>query len=272
MVYDGQIELEEVNEEYKTFVDKFKPKKTTDDCYTPPLVFEAIQNWTCKRYGIKEEQIVRPFYPGEDYRKFDYAPDAVVLDNPPFSILTEIANFYNFHGVKFFLFGPALTILSGFKEMKSCAICVGASITYENGANVPTSFITNMDNKYIAYSCPELFNIIKEINAKNQKEKKQKAELPKYDYPDYVVTAAKLQYYSAHHTDFAIRKRDAIFIRELDAQKAKGKTIFGSGLLLSEKAAAEKAAAEKAAAEKWELSERELEIVRMIGERNGRGG
>lgn len=22
--------------EYETFVDKFKPKKTTDDCYTPP--------------------------------------------------------------------------------------------------------------------------------------------------------------------------------------------------------------------------------------------
>lgn len=42
------------------------------------------------------------------------------------------------------------------------------------------------------------------------------------------------------------------------------------GLLLSdriaaEKAAAEKAAAEKAAAERWDLSEREKEIVRMLG-------
>ena len=25
------------NESYEEFVDKFKPKLTTDDCYTPPL-------------------------------------------------------------------------------------------------------------------------------------------------------------------------------------------------------------------------------------------
>ena len=63
---------------------------------------------------------------------------------------------------------------------------------------------------------------------------------------------------------------DAHFIRALDAQKASGKTLFGSGFLLSKKAAAEKAAAEKAAAEKdntyiWELSEREREIVAGLG-------
>ena len=43
-----------------------------------------------------------------------------------------------------------------------------------------------------------------------------------------------------------------------------GATIFGGGLLLSEKAAAEKAAAEKAAAKCWQLSEREREIVRSL--------
>lgn len=26
--------------EYEGFVDKFKPKKTTDDCYTPPAVYQ----------------------------------------------------------------------------------------------------------------------------------------------------------------------------------------------------------------------------------------
>jgi len=46
--------------------------------------------------------------------------------------------------------------------------------------------------------------------------------------------------------------------------------MFGSGFLLSEKAAAEKAAAEKAAAEKaaaqhWGLSEREKKIIRGLG-------
>ena len=53
-------------------------------------------------------------------------------------------------------------------------------------------------------------------------------------------------------------------------RKETKKTIFGKGLLCSDrvsllKAAAEKAAAEKAAAIKWKLSERELEIVRSLG-------
>ena len=56
----------------------------------------------------------------------------------------------------------------------------------------------------------------------------------------------------------------------LDSQRGAGKTVFGNGFLLSEKAAAEKVAAEKAAAEKagakrWELSEREKEIIRRLG-------
>lgn len=40
----------------------------------------------------------------------------------------------------------------------------------------------------------------------------------------------------------------------------KGKSIFGNGFLLSEKAAAEKAAAER-----WQLSERKWAIVRSLG-------
>ena len=29
-------------DDYKGFVNKFKPKKTTDDCYTPAIVYDAI--------------------------------------------------------------------------------------------------------------------------------------------------------------------------------------------------------------------------------------
>ena len=87
-----------------------------------------------------------------------------------------------------------------------------------------------------------------------------------------------LCYMAAHGVSLEIRERDAHFIRALDAQKASGKGLFGSGFLLSEKAAAEKAAAEKAAAEKaaaekvrvcntnvWELSDREKKIVAGLG-------
>ena len=49
-------------------------------------------------------------------------------------------------------------------------------------------------------------------------------------------------------------------------QKREQKTIFGKGLLCSDRVAAEKAAAEKAAAEKenkviWSISERERKII-----------
>ena len=33
-----QLELFEDNPEYESFVEKFEPKKTTDDCYTEELV------------------------------------------------------------------------------------------------------------------------------------------------------------------------------------------------------------------------------------------
>ena len=55
---------------YEEFVEKFKPKKTTDDCYTPPGVYAVIKDWACKEYGIDPAKIVRPFYPGGDYENF----------------------------------------------------------------------------------------------------------------------------------------------------------------------------------------------------------
>lgn len=89
---------------YEDFVEKFKPKKTTDDCYTPPTIYEIIKNWACQEYGIDPDKIVRPFYPGGDYEEFDYPPGAVVLDNPPFSILAQICEWYLQRGIPFFLF------------------------------------------------------------------------------------------------------------------------------------------------------------------------
>lgn len=33
---------------YEEFVDKFKPKKTTDDCYTPGAIYEVVKDWAIK--------------------------------------------------------------------------------------------------------------------------------------------------------------------------------------------------------------------------------
>lgn len=56
-------------DDYEGFVEKFKPKKTTDDCYTPPPVYEAIADWVANEYGVSREDFVRPFYPARTIRQ-----------------------------------------------------------------------------------------------------------------------------------------------------------------------------------------------------------
>ena len=56
---EKQIVLES-NAEYEAFVDKFKPKLTTDDCYTPPSIYEIVKHWACNEYGIDPAKVVRP--------------------------------------------------------------------------------------------------------------------------------------------------------------------------------------------------------------------
>lgn len=48
--------MEDTNEEYQKFVDKFKAKKTTDDCYTPDNIYETVLNWVTKEYKVNREK------------------------------------------------------------------------------------------------------------------------------------------------------------------------------------------------------------------------
>ena len=260
------IETEET-EEYKEFVDKFKPKKTTDDCYTPQEVFDTVLSWVMHEYGVDPNRIIRPFYPGGDYKRAEYPDGYTVVDNPPFSIFKKICDFYEERRIPFFLFSPHLTGLNG-KFKNSCFISCGVNILYENGANVSTSFRTNLDPMLVR-TAPDLNALLKNVCKKNKKTK----TLPKYKYPQELFTATIGAKLSASGIDYRIPRSEALFVRRLDSQTESKKGIFGGGLLLSKKAAAEKAAAEKAAAERktldeaivFELSEREREIINGLG-------
>ena len=255
-------------ESYEEFVEKFKPKKTTDDCYTPPSVYAVIRDWACNEYGIDPAKIVRPFYPGGDYERFDYPEGAVVLDNPPFSILSRICGFYLDRGISFFLFAPSLTAFSGrTNTMRMNHIICDCQIEYENGAIVKTSFVTSYGGDVVAQTESRLTKLVNDEVELLRRTKT--VQLPKYTYPDHIVTAALLQRYSRYGVDFKVHKKDCTPIYALDAQRSTGKSIFGGGLLLSDYAAAERAAAERAAAEraaaiKWELSARECAIVEYL--------
>ena len=263
------------DEDYLEFLDKFKAKKTTDDCYTPAVVYEAVAKWVENEYKVSRKDFVRPFYPGGDYKAEKYPKGCIVVDNPPFSILAEILVFYREAGVRFFLFAPTLTLFSSSSSSSSSALPCGASVIYENGASVNTSFLTNLEDKAVRFrSCPDLYKAVQAASDEYAKELHK--DLPKYTYPDNVVTAAFVARLSKYSIPFSVSVGESCAVSALDSQKESGKAIYGKGYLVGEKAAAEKAAAEKAAAEKaaatrWQLSEREKAIIAKLSKNDNNG-
>ena len=245
------------DEEYLAFLEKFKAKKTTDDCYTPAVVYEAVAKWVENEYHVSRKDFVRPFYPGGDYKAEKYPKSCIVVDNPPFSILAEILNFYKDNGIRFFLFAPTLTLFSS-SSSSSTALSCGASVVYENGASVNTSFLTNLEAPSIRFkSCPRLYQAVQAASDEYAKELHK--ELPKYSYPDYVVTSAFVARLSRYGIPFEVAVGQSCAISSLDSQRESKKAIYGKGYLVSEKAAAEKAAATR-----WTLSDRERAIIAKL--------
>lgn len=243
----------QVFEDYDGFVEKFKPKKTTDDCYTPPAVYDAILGWLRENVDIEGREIVRPFYPGGDFERFEYPEGCVVVDNPPFSIITKICRWYMVHNIDFFLFAPHLTLFSNKAEIAH--IVTSAPIIYENGAKVQTDFVSNLFGDIRVMTAPKLRRRI--VEACNQDRKQNLKQVPKYIYP-YNVTSAALLSKIAPYVDFVVRSSECRFISRLDSQKG-GAGIFGGGVLLSNAKAAEKAAERESIV--WGLSDRERRII-----------
>lgn len=245
--------------EHDAFLEKFENKKTTDDCYTPDNVYEAVAEWVTSEYSIDRASMVRPFYPGGDYESYHYPEGCCVVDNPPFSILAEILKFYCKNGIRFFLFAPTLTLFSP-TQPELCYLPCAAQVVYENGANVNTSFITNLDPARIR-TVPTLYTAIDKANKENLKEHHK--ELASYEYPSEVVVAAPVAKLSKYGVALTIARVECVKVTALDSQKAEGKSIFGGGFLLSKQAAAKEAAAKEVTY--WELSERERAIIEKLG-------
>jgi len=255
--------------DYEGFLEKFEIKKTTDDCYTPKSVMDAIVEYVNENYSLSGKKIVRPFFPGGDYESIEYTDDMVVIDNPPFSIITKICRYYIENRVKFFLFCPHLTAFGS--DIDCTHIIASADIQYENGAIIKTAFVSNLfgDLKIIGAA---------DLNAKiKAAQKNNKANLPKYKYPDNVITVSKISYFVEKGIPIKIMKKDLQHCRVLDCQKKHGKGLFGYGFIASDSAtaavkAAVKAAAKAAAIEEnviyWELSRRELDIVKSLGQKD----
>lgn len=223
---DNQTTLFSDNPEYDAFLEKFKRKKTTDDCYTPENVYNAVADWVAEEYCLDRACFVRPFWPDSDYQKFEYPQGCCVVDNPPFSIYAQIMKWYQERNIRFFLFAPALTLFSRGDVPGVTYIPTGVSIVFENGANISISFATNID-KWKIRTAPILYERLKAAN--NENERKLHKSTEKYVYPDHIITAALAHKYCHYGVELTIPADDCVKIHALDEQKAQKRGIFGGG-------------------------------------------
>lgn len=146
--YVSQASRAKKSATYEEFVEKFKPKKTTDDCYTPADVYEVVKDFAVELWRREHSGtpfVMRPFYPGGDYQNETYPENAYVVDNPPFSIMAKILDFYKSRRIPYFLFTDGRTLFSySTAYRKPSFVVVGNNVVYENGARVNTGFITNV--------------------------------------------------------------------------------------------------------------------------------
>ena len=273
-------ELDEDDPEYQEFVKKFEAKRTTDDCYTPDVVYDAVAEWVASEYNVSRANFVRPFYPGGDYQREKYKPTDIVVDNPPFSILASIIDWYNERGIRYFLFGPQLTLLGTTAKRCAC-LPVGVGITYANGACVNTSFATNLEPDDIAFRADaRLWKMVNDAN--REYEKTVRKQLPRFIYPREVIMSPTLSAFSRLGIDFVVKKSECCPIEELDQQREAGKAIYGKGFLLSTRLTEERERCEELRIERevqykeerergiressqvWELSERERNIIAQL--------
>lgn len=252
----------EADEEYNNFVEKFAPKLTTDDCYTPPAVYDVVLEWAKEKYNISEHTtIVRPFFPGGDFEHYDYPKDCVVIDNPPFSIMAKILDFYQERGIRFFLFNDT-------RNSGNCAssrfgvtmVAVNATIEYENGARVKTSFYTNMSEDLVLETAPELTEKIEALLP-------ERGVHRKIQHHDNMLCICRIMRIQTEH--FSVSRNE--FVPKTECSKVV-KDLFGSfGLLSDSKAAELKAAELKAdelkAAETYDLEPLDYELIAQLNER-----
>lgn len=245
--------------DYESYIAKFANlPKTTDDTYTPPDVYDAVVDYVRSIYDMTDKVILRPFFPGGDYRNAEYPTDGVVIDNPPFSIFSEICRFYSAHNVPFFLFGPGLTIGGIFDVC--CAVIVSQQIKFENSAVVKCNFATNLLPDIIAITAPSLDKALKACPSQQGPK-----PLPKFKYPDVVVSVSDLQTISKGNEPFAVMRKNTRVIRDLDHHP---KGLFGNHLLVSQAVGEAKEQAKEQALQVQHipLSEREKRIVAMLGQ------
>ena len=199
---------------------------TTDECYTPPAVYDTVLDYAVERYHLQGKHVVRPFIPGGDYQKYVYDKHDVVIDNPPFSMTTKITKWYVDHNIPFFLFinGMYGVSLSRGLHGKATVIVTNANVSFYNKGSekrIRLGFVTNLEPKNIilrgdATLSNRLNGLIKKKSSK------------RFHYPDNFLKNNDIV--SALQRNVELK----LTTDNLDYNKAHHVEVFGGGYLVND--------------------------------------
>ena len=150
-------------------------------------------------------------------------------------------------------------------------LAVGVQITYANGAEVNTSFVTNMEDKDIVARADA--RLYKNVDAANLSQfEGEKKRMPRYTWPKEVIMSPFLHRCAQYGIDFVLKKDEVHLIEELEMQREVGKQIFGKGYLVSNavlnrRLQAEAIIEQKEDAYVWKLSDSEREIIEGLNKK-----
>lgn len=142
---------------------------------------------------------VEPFYNGDDYTTVD-PTNEVVVDEPPFSQLMDILNYYRTNGVYFFLYIPALCDVTALTRHSRTLIDTGVPLTKRNDVTTFTSFITNLEPSNVKLKTYPIFrgNLIN-ANAAERVDRERKITIMKNELSDLMLYTSE-DYVTNEHT------------------------------------------------------------------------
>ena len=218
---------------YKYCITNGRNINTTDECYTPPAVYDTVLDYAVDRYHLQGKHIVRPFIPGGDYQKYVYDKNDVVIDNPPFSITIKIVNWYIDHNIPFFMFINGLygVSLSRGLSGKATVIVTNANGSFYNKGSeksIKLGFVTNLEPKNIILRGDATLT-----NRLNGLVKKK--TFKRFRYPDNFLKNNDILTALQRNVELQLTTDNCLFEDNLDYHKSQRVKVFGGGYLVNDK-------------------------------------
>lgn len=263
-------------EMYKYCVTNGRNINSTDECYTPPAVYDTVLDYAVERYRLQGKHIVRPFIPGGDYQKYAYDENDVVVDNPPFSMTTKITKWYIDHNIPFFLFVNGLygVSLSRGLHGKATVIVTNAQVSFYNKGSekrIRLGFVTNMEPKNIIIRGDA--TLTNKLNGLVDKK-----SFKRFHYPDNFLKNNDILAALQRNVELKLTTDNCLFEDNLDYHKAQMHAtsqrmdVFGGGYLVNDKLYAEFKGSLKhdlPNTYRVTLSTREQKIIEQLNEKTG---